>query len=78
LHSTATGGQPWDLREFFVEGTARSPTDPGARNTANGGSAFPRDDHFALFELGISATFSTVYGSDGQGRNRHRHAGISC
>jgi hypothetical protein len=66
LHGTATGDQPWDLREFSVEGTARRVTDPDVRRSVNTGSAFPRDDHFVLFELTVNAAFSTVYRSDGQ------------
>ena len=70
LHCTATGDEPWDLREFLVEGEARRVTDPDVRNTANTGSAFPRDDHFTLFDPQVSAAFSTVYGSDGQPQRR--------
>jgi Pyridoxamine 5'-phosphate oxidase len=66
LHGTATGEGPWDLREFVVEGTARRVDDPAARATANAGSAFPRDEHFLLFELGVEAAMSTVYGPDGR------------
>jgi hypothetical protein len=66
LHGTATGDQPWDLREFAVEGSAQLLEDIHARTTVNGGTAFPRDEHFLLFELGVSAATSTVYGPDGQ------------
>lgn len=66
LHCTATGDEPWELREFSVEGTARRVTDTQTRDTANAGSAFPRDDHFILFELQVDAASSTVYGSGGQ------------
>jgi hypothetical protein len=70
LHCTATGEQPWDLKEFSVEGTARRLTDPEARGVANAGTAFPRGAHLALFELGVAAASSTVYESDGQPRRR--------
>jgi Pyridoxamine 5'-phosphate oxidase len=73
LHGTATGDQPWDLREFSVEGTARRVTDPDLRKTANAGSAFPRADHFILFELQVSGAFSTVYGPDGQAQRKRWH-----
>ena len=66
LHGTATGDDPWDLREFAVEGVARRLDDPAVRATANAGSAFPRDDHFLLFELDIDLAMSTVYGADGR------------
>lgn len=33
---------------------------------ANAGSAFPRDDRFVLFELGVESAMSTVYGADGR------------
>jgi hypothetical protein len=74
LHCTATGDEPWDLREFSIEGTARGVTDTELRSTANAGSSFPRDDHFALIELGVTAAFSTVYGSDGQPQRQRWHA----
>jgi hypothetical protein len=70
LHCTATGDEPWDLREFSVEGTARGVTDPDIRSAANAESSFPRDDHFALFELGVTSASSTVYRSDGPQRQR--------
>lgn len=41
LHCSATGDQPWDVREFAVEGAARRVDDRAARATANAGSAFP-------------------------------------
>jgi hypothetical protein len=66
LHCTATGSQPWDLREFSVEGRATGITDAALRQTANAATSFPRDDHFVLFELGIENAFSTVYGAGGQ------------
>jgi hypothetical protein len=66
LHCIATSDQPWDLREFAVDGVARRVTDDETRSLANAGSAFPRDERFLLFELGISAASSTVYGNDGR------------
>jgi hypothetical protein len=66
LHGTATGTEPWDLREFVVEGVARRIDDPALRATANGGSAFPRDDRFLLFELDLERAMSTSYGADGR------------
>jgi hypothetical protein len=66
LHCTAPGEGPWDLREFMVEGTARRVHDDAARAVANTGSAFPRDEHFVLFELDVAAAASTVYGADGR------------
>lgn len=66
LHGTATGNDPWDLREFAVEGVARRVDDPAVRATANTGSAFPRDDRFLLFELHVERAMSTVYGADGR------------
>jgi len=66
LHGTATGDDPWDLREFAVEGVARRAHDAGTRAIANGGSAFPRDERFLLFELDVVAAMSTVYGPDGR------------
>jgi hypothetical protein len=70
LHGTATGDQPWDLREFAVEGRAGRVTDPRARGSANAGTGFPRGDHFTLFELAVEAAFSTVYGPDGKPQRR--------
>jgi Pyridoxamine 5'-phosphate oxidase len=70
LHGTATSDQPWDLREFAVEGTARRVTDSNIRTAANAGSAFPRDERFLLFELDVSAALSTVYGPDGRPRRQ--------
>jgi hypothetical protein len=66
LHGTVTSDQPWDLREFSVEGTARRVEDQGMRATANAGTAFERDERFLLFELDVDAAISTVYGPDGQ------------
>ncbi len=66
LHCTATGDQPWDLREFAVEGTARRIDDNDTRAAVNAGSAFPRDEHFLLFELSVDLAISTVYGPDGR------------
>jgi Pyridoxamine 5'-phosphate oxidase len=66
LHGTATSDQPWDLREFAVEGTARLVEDSGVRTEVNAGTAFPRDEHFLLFELDVGAALSTVYGPDGR------------
>ena len=38
---------------------------------ANAGSAFPRDERFLLFELGVERAMSTIYGADeGPQRNR--------
>jgi hypothetical protein len=73
LHGTATGDHPWDLREFSVEGIAQRVTDLDVRKTVNAGSAFPRDDHFILFELQVGSAFSTVYGSDGQPQRQRWH-----
>lgn len=70
LHGTVTGDQHWDLREFSVEGIAQVVTDSDVRKTVNAGSAFPRDDHFILFELQVGSAFSTVYGSDGQAQRQ--------
>lgn len=66
IPGTATSEQPWDLREFAVEGAARRVDDAPARATANAGSAFPRDEHFRLFELDVAAAMSTLYGADGR------------
>jgi hypothetical protein len=74
LHCTATGDQLWDLREFSLEGVARRVTEPDVRETANAGSAFPRDDRFALFELGVVAASSTVYGPEGQPQRKRWQA----
>jgi Pyridoxamine 5'-phosphate oxidase len=74
IHGTATSDDPWDLCEFVVEGTARRVEDPAARTTANAGSAFPRDERFLLFEFGVGAAMSTVYGSDGRPRRERWHA----
>jgi pyridoxamine 5'-phosphate oxidase-like protein len=74
LHGTATGDEPWDLREFAVEGTARRIDDDRAQAIGNAGSAFPRDERFLLFELSVSAASSTVYGADGQPDRRRWRA----
>lgn len=66
LHGTATGDEPWDLREFAVEGIAHRADDADSRAVANGGSAFPRDERFLLFELDLVSAMSTVYGNDGR------------
>jgi hypothetical protein len=66
LHATATGDEPWDLREFAVEGAAVAVDDAAVRATADAGSAFPRDERFVLFELRVEAAMSTVYGTDGR------------
>jgi hypothetical protein len=75
LHCTATGAELWDLKEFSVEGTARRVADAEVRSAANAGTGFPRDGHFVLFELDVEATFSTVYGADGQPHRQHWQAG---
>lgn len=74
LHGTATGDQPWDLREFVVEGTARRNDDAASRATANAGSSFPRDERFVLFELHVVSALSTVYGADGRPRRERWRA----
>jgi hypothetical protein len=74
LHGTATGDDPWDLREFAAEGTARRVGDPSLRAIANAGSAFPRDEHLVLFELAVGTALSTVYGTDGQAQRQRWHA----
>jgi hypothetical protein len=66
LHCTATGSEPWDLNEFSVDGRAAVVEDQVVRQIANSATAFPRDEHFALFELGVKSAFSTMYGADGQ------------
>lgn len=66
LHCTATGEQPWDLHEFYVDGIAYPTDDPAARQIANAGTGFPRDERFVLFELEVASAFSTVFGPDGQ------------
>jgi hypothetical protein len=66
LHGAATSGQSWDLQEFMVEGAARRVDDAATRATANAGSAFPRDEHFLLFELDVERAMSTLYGADGR------------
>jgi hypothetical protein len=74
LHCTATSDQPWDLREFSVEGTARQVAGTDARDLANSGSSFPRDDRLVLFELDVASASSTVYGSDGRPQRQRWHA----
>ena len=74
LHATATSDQPWDLREFGVEGTARRIDEAEGRSTANAGSAFPRDERFLLYELSIASAFSTTYGADGRPQRRRWRA----
>jgi hypothetical protein len=74
LHGTATGDQPWDLREFAVDGIGRRVDDEKARATANAGSAFPRAEQLVLFELDVAAAMSTVYGADGLPSRRHWRA----
>ncbi len=74
LHATATGDEPWDLREFMVTGRARRVDDPVERATADAGSAFPRGDRFRLFELDLDRAMSTVYGTDGRPRRERWHA----
>jgi Pyridoxamine 5'-phosphate oxidase len=66
LHCTATSDQPWDLREFAVEGVARRVDDLPTRTAANAGSAFPRDEGFLMFELAVETAVSTVYGTGGR------------
>jgi hypothetical protein len=66
LHCTATGSEPWDLREFGVEGRGALVADSALRQVANAATSFQRDEHFLLFELGIESAFSTLYGADGQ------------
>jgi Pyridoxamine 5'-phosphate oxidase len=66
LHATATSEQPWNLQEFAVEGAAHRVDVAATRATANAGSAFPRDEHFLLFELDVERAMSTVYGADGR------------
>jgi predicted pyridoxine 5'-phosphate oxidase superfamily flavin-nucleotide-binding protein len=74
LHGTATRDQPWDLREFAVEGNARRIADSDVRAAVNAGSAFPRDEQFVLFELAVNTAMSTVYGPDGKPRRQHWRA----
>ena len=77
LHGAATSDDPWDLREFAVEGSARRVDDPALRGTANAGSAFPRDEHFLLFELDLAWAMSTVYGGDGRPQRERWASGDS-
>jgi hypothetical protein len=66
LHCTATGDEPWDLKEFYVSGIAHPSDDSASREIANSGSHFRRDEHFALFECEVTSASSTVYGPDGR------------
>jgi hypothetical protein len=66
LHCTATGGEPWELYEFYVNGHGTLVEDPAVREMAIAATSFPRDEHFVLFELSVGSAFSTVYGADGQ------------
>jgi hypothetical protein len=75
LHCTATGARPWDLREIVVEGTSHRVEDVEVRAIVNAGSAFPRDDHFLLFELDVAAASSTVYGADGRPQRERWRSG---
>jgi Pyridoxamine 5'-phosphate oxidase len=75
LHCTATSVQPWDLREFAVEGTARRVDDHVARATANTGTSFQRDERFLLFELVVETAMSTQYGPDGRPYRQRWRAG---
>lgn len=75
LHCTATGTEPWDLREFVVEGHAHRVEELATRAIANAGSAFPRDDRFLLFELDVAAALSTVYGADGRPQRERWRSG---
>jgi hypothetical protein len=78
LHCTATGEQPWDLKEFLVTGVARPAEDPASRRVANHGTNFPRDDNFVLFELDVTAALSTVFGDDGRPIRQHWRAPTSA
>jgi hypothetical protein len=49
LNCTATGEQPWNLHEFYVDGIAHPVDDPAARQVANAGARLPRDERFVLF-----------------------------
>lgn len=75
LHCTATGAEPWELHEFYVDGRATLVEDPTLRQSANENTSFPRDEHFILFELSVESAFSTVYGADGQPLRRRWQAG---
>lgn len=66
LHCTATGTEPWNLREFYVDGRAALIDGPAIRQIANSATSFPRDEHFILFELNVASACSTVYGTDGR------------
>jgi hypothetical protein len=41
LHCAATGEQPWNLHEFYVDGIAHQVDDPAARQIANAGTGLP-------------------------------------
>lgn len=75
LHGTVTGDDPWDLREFMIEGTAHRADD--SRAIANGASAFPRDSNFLLFELDVERAMSTLYGGDGRPRRERWRAELT-
>jgi hypothetical protein len=60
LNCTATGEQPWNLHEFYVDGIAHPVDDPAARQVANAGARLPRDERFVLFELDVTSAFSTI------------------
>lgn len=77
LHCTATGSQPWDLKEFYVDGTAHPTDDPASRTVANSGTSFPRGEHFVLFELDVTSAFSTVFGPGGKPVRQRWHATAS-
>lgn len=66
LHCTATGAEPWDLHEFYVDGRATLVDDPAIHQIANANTSFPRDGHFILFECDVKSAFSTVFGQDGK------------
>ena len=53
--------------ERLGEAGHRHPVDdPAARQIANAGTSFPRDERVVLFELEVTSAFSTVFGLDGQ------------
>jgi hypothetical protein len=68
LHGTITNpdGGPWEFYEYYVEGRGVLVEDPARRRIAIAATAYPRDETFVLFELGVESAFSTVYGPDGQ------------
>ena len=65
LHATATSDQPWDLREFGVEGTARRVDDRNAGPSPSPGRHSRATSRFLLYELSVGSAFSTSYGADG-------------